>query len=157
MKIAVISDTHRYSYELSQVIKLIQDTDMAVHLGDNVDDVETIKRGYKGKVVNVRGNCDFTSFIPSERIEEVDGMKILMTHGHKYNVKRDLLSLKYRAEELGVDIVLFGHTHIGLELFEKGIWYINPGSPSIPIDRKKSIAIVEIDNKTPKITFRTIP
>jgi uncharacterized protein len=107
MQIAVISDTHRHSYELNQVLRLIQNTDMIIHLGDNVEDVEILKHGYKGKIINVRGNCDFIKFVPSERLEKIEGMQVLITHGHKYNVKNDLLRLKYRARELGANIVLF--------------------------------------------------
>lgn len=146
MRIAVISDTHRHSYELNQVLRLTQDTDMIIHLGDNVEDVEILKNGYKGKIINVRGNCDIISFVSSERLEEIEGMKILITHGHKYNVKNDLLRLKYRAKELGANIVLFGHTHEAMELYEEGIWFINPGSLAIPKSKYKSFAIIEIDN-----------
>lgn len=148
MKIAVISDTHKHRYSLNQVTKLIQDTDMAIHLGDNVEDLQVIKDNYKGKIIGVRGNCDFTSFTPAERFEEVEGKKILITHGHKYDVKYSLLKLKYRAKELGADIVLFGHTHICAEIYEEGIWFINPGSAALPKDSCKSIAVIEIiDNK----------
>jgi putative phosphoesterase len=156
MKIAVISDTHRHIYSLNQVTKLIQDTDMAIHLGDNVEDVESIKSNYKGKIINVRGNCDFSSFIPVERLEEVENKKIFITHGHRYDVKHSLLKLKYRAKELGADIVLFGHTHISAEIYEDGIWFINPGSAALPKDSYQSIAIIEISDNKVSVSFRHI-
>lgn len=150
MHIAVISDTHRHSYELNQVLKQIQDIDVIIHLGDNVEDVDILKNGYKGKIINVRGNCDFVSFVPSERIEEFEGKKIFVTHGHKYNVKYDLLRLQYRAREVGANVVLFGHTHEAIELYEEGIWYINPGSLGLPRNGYKSYAILDIDNNEVK-------
>jgi putative phosphoesterase len=156
MKIAVISDTHRHIYSLNQVTKLIQDTDMAIHLGDNVEDVEIIKTNYKGKIINVRGNCDFSSFIPVERLEEVENKKIFITHGHRYDVKHSLLKLKYRAKELGADIVLFGHTHISAEIYEEGIWFINPGSAALPKDSYQSIAVVEISDNKVTVSFRDL-
>lgn len=156
MQIAVISDTHRHSFELNEVLKLIQDTDMIIHLGDNVEDVDILKDGFKGEIINVRGNCDFVSFVSSERFEEIEGMKILITHGHKYNVKNDLLRLKYRAKEVGADIVLFGHTHEAIELFEDGIWFINPGSLAFPKIKYKSYAILEITNNNVKVSIREL-
>jgi uncharacterized protein len=156
MKIAVISDTHRHIYSLNQVTKLIHDTDMAIHLGDNVEDVDIIKSNYKGTIINVRGNCDFSSFIPVERMEEVENKKIFITHGHRYDVKHSLLKLKYRAKELGADIVLFGHTHISAEIYEDGIWFINPGSAALPKDSYQSIAIIEISDNKVSVSFRHI-
>jgi uncharacterized protein len=156
MKIAVISDTHRHIYSLNQVTQIIQDTDMAIHLGDNVEDVESIKSNYKGKIINVRGNCDFSSFIPVERLEEIENKKIFITHGHRYDVKHSLLKLKYRAKELGADIVLFGHTHISAEIYEDGIWFINPGSAALPKDSFQSIAIIEISDNKVTVSFRHI-
>jgi uncharacterized protein len=156
MKIAVISDTHRDKYSLNQVAKSIQDTDMAIHLGDNVEDVEFIESNYKGKIVSVRGNCDFSSFTPVERFEEVGGKKMFITHGHKYDVKYSLLKLKYRAKELGADIVLFGHTHIAAEIYEDGIWFVNPGSAALPKDSLKSIAVIEISENKVLVSLRSI-
>jgi putative phosphoesterase len=156
MRIAVISDTHRNLYALNQVSKMIQDTDMIIHLGDNTDDVEVIKKNYKGKVISVRGNCDFSAFIPVERIEEIEGKKLFLTHGHKYDVKYSLLRLKYRAKELGADIVLFGHTHQTLELFEDGIWFINPGSAALPRDSFQSIAILELEENKVQVSLKNI-
>lgn len=156
MQIAVISDTHRHSYELNQVLRFIQGTDMIIHLGDNVEDVEQLKKGYNGQIINVRGNCDFASFVSSERLEQIEGMNILITHGHKYNVKNDLLRLKYRAKELGANIVLFGHTHEAIELYEDGIWFINPGSLALPKIKYKSFAIIDLENKNVQVSIREI-
>ena len=59
-------------------------------------------------------------------------MKILLTHGHRYGVKTDLLSLALRAEELGCRLVFFGHTHTA-EIVEHGaVTLVNPGSLTHP-------------------------
>ncbi|MBL4937165.1 metallophosphoesterase [Clostridium sp. YIM B02515] len=156
MQIAVISDTHRHSYSINKAASIIQGMDMVIHLGDNVEDVEVLKEKFKGNIINVRGNCDFTSFVPRERLEEIEGKKIFMTHGDKYNVKYDLLRLKYRAKEVGADVVLFGHTHQSLELYEDGIWFINPGSAALPRDSFKSIAVLEIKNNKIQVMLKGI-
>lgn len=120
---------------------------MLIHLGDNVDDILIIKRYYNGKIVNVKGNCDFSTNTPYDRLEEVCGKKIFLTHGHRYGVKENLFRLRYKALEAQADIVLYGHTHIGQIDFEEGIWYINPGSVSQPRDGDRSFAIISIDKE----------
>ncbi|SKA79748.1 hypothetical protein SAMN05428976_1043 [Clostridium sp. USBA 49] len=156
MQIAVISDTHRNTYELKKLKNIVKNIDIIIHLGDNVDDVNILKDGFNGKIINVRGNCDFVTSVPVEILEEIEGKKIFITHGHKYNVKYGLTNLKYRAEELEADIVLFGHTHESLVEYEKGIWFINPGSASLPRDFCKSIAILTIENNKIDVNLKKL-
>lgn len=144
MKIAILSDTHRHYSAINEAIMLLDDIDVLIHLGDNTDDVQVIERSFKGKIYNVKGNCDFSTSIPNERIEVIGGKKFFITHGHRYDVKYDLLRLRYRAEELGADVALFGHTHQSYISYEQGLWIINPGSVSLPRDNVKSIAVIEI-------------
>ena len=37
--------------------------------------------------------------------------KVLLTHGHYYNVTVGVERLKEEARERGIDIAMFGHTH----------------------------------------------
>jgi putative phosphoesterase len=156
MNIAVVSDTHRSKYYMKKLLSLIEDTEIMLHLGDNVDDIEFLKTGYKGNIIAVRGNCDFSGSFPVERLEVIGGKRIFMTHGHKYDVKYDLLKLKYRAMEVEADIVLFGHTHMSMCINDNGIWFINPGSPALARDSKNSIAILEIGENKVDVSLRTI-
>lgn len=156
MKAAVISDTHRGTYVFDKILKLIEDTDMMIHLGDNVEDAEKLKKSYKGRVINVRGNCDFITSVPADRIEIIEGKKVFITHGHKYDVKYGLNTIKYKALELEADIVLFGHTHESLVTYDRGIWFINPGSASLPRDASRSIAILQIENNKVDVSLKII-
>lgn len=144
MKIGVISDTHRYVWVIENAIKKIGDVDVLVHLGDNVQDVKEIKKYYKGKIINVKGNCDFAVDVPSEKIEVIGDKRVFITHGHRYDVKYDLSRIRYKALEIKADIVLFGHTHVSQIAYEDGIWFVNPGSPAVPRDELYSVAIIEI-------------
>lgn len=148
MRIGVISDTHRSICSIEQLGDMVRGLDMLIHLGDNVDDISIIQKYYKGKIINVRGNCDFSTSTPYDRIEEVCGRKIFLTHGHKYGVKENLLKLRYKALETEATIVLYGHTHIGQIDFEEEIWYINPGSVSEPRDGARSFAIINIEKES---------
>ncbi|MBK5242073.1 metallophosphoesterase [Clostridium sp.] len=145
MRIGVISDTHRNDSSIELLGEKIKAVDVLIHLGDNVDDISIIKRHYKGKIINVKGNCDFSTKTPYDRVEDIAGIKIFLTHGHKYSVKENLHKLRYKALETGANIVLYGHTHIAKIDFEEGIWYINPGSASEPRDGARSFAIINID------------
>lgn len=145
MLVGVISDTHRYIWAIEAAVAALKDCEMIIHLGDNVQDVKEISKYYKGKIIGVRGNCDFTTTVPSERTEIIGGKKIFITHGHRYDVKYDILRLKYKAQEVGADVVLYGHTHISKIDFEDGIWFINPGSPVLSRDGFNSVAAFEIE------------
>lgn len=153
MKIGVISDTHRIVSSIKRLENEVSGVDVLIHLGDNVDDILIIQKFYKGKIINVKGNCDFSTIVPNDRVEEVSGKRTFVTHGHRYGVKENLTKLRHKALEIGADIVLYGHTHIAKIDFLEGIWYINPGSASLPRDGARSYAIISIEKESiePKI------
>jgi len=77
----------------------------------------------------VRGNCDRDAAdVQEEALLEWEGVQILATHGHRYHVKSDLLTLRYAALEKGVQVVAFGHTHIPYCEESDGLWMLNPGA-----------------------------
>jgi len=144
MRIGVISDTHRNASSIELLGDKIKALDVLIHLGDNVDDISIIEKYFKGRIINVKGNCDFSTSTPYDRLEDICGKRIFITHGHRYSVKEGLFKLRYKALETGANIVLYGHTHIGKIDFVEGVWYINPGSASEPRDGSPSFAIIDI-------------
>lgn len=144
MLIAVLSDTHRYESYIKMAAKMCKDADVVLHLGDNVSDVEIIKKEIGKDVIFVKGNCDIERSAKVEQLIELENKKILMTHGHEYGVKSSLLNLNYRAKELGTDIALYGHSHIASIEKHDGIWFVNPGSVSLPRGLRHTIAFIEI-------------
>ena len=48
----------------------------------------------------VKGNCDYANF-QDEIVTDVDGIRFLVVHGHRHNVKMTLQTLAYHAEEVG--------------------------------------------------------
>jgi len=147
LKIAVISDTHRDLRYIEAAKKYIRDTDILIHLGDNIDDVQELSKGYKGKVYAVKGNCDYLDSYPSEQIIDVEGKKIFFTHGHNYGVKMSLNNIYYKGKEVGADIVLFGHTHVAIIEEEDGIILMNPGSISLPRINGRYIGFINIEKE----------
>ncbi len=149
MLISIISDTHRDYDSINKVIDKISNCNCIIHLGDNLEDGLYIKERVKDKIfINVKGNCDYGKNIPSELFTDIGDKKFFITHGHNYGVKEDTLRLKYKAQELGADIALYGHTHIpSIEKID-GIWIINPGSASLPRISRKTIAFIEISDQS---------
>lgn len=146
MLIGVTGDTHRCTWCINDAVKKLSDCDIIIHLGDNVEDVNEISKYYKGTIINVRGNCDYSQSVPCDKIEVIDGKKFFITHGHRYDIKYDLSRLKSNAIKYKADIVLYGHTHVSCINFENGIWFLNPGSPALPRDGFKSVGVIEINN-----------
>lgn len=148
MKIIVVADTHS---SVSYIIDAINNTEgvsKVIHLGDCVSDARVIQENVGVPVIMVRGNNDyFDKDVPLDKIIYVEGHKILLTHGHKYNVYFGPQSLYFRAMELGCDMVLYGHTHIFEDICVGDVRIINPGSVSLPRDRVASYVLMEITEK----------
>lgn len=146
MLIAVVSDTHRVIKYIDLAKELIEGADVLIHLGDNIDDVEVLERGFEGKVYAVAGNCDYSTKYPKETIIEVNGRKIFFTHGDLYGVKNSLNNIYYRGKELDADIVLFGHTHEQIIEENRGIILMNPGSISLPKFKGRYVGFIDIND-----------
>ncbi len=90
--------------------------------------------GIKEHILCVRGNCDTEvdqmvlpfPILADYAFIEADGLKIMLTHGHKFNVQAPPPLQKG-------DIMLHGHTHVaGAWEFGNKNLCLNPGSPTIP-------------------------
>ncbi|PMC37116.1 YfcE family phosphodiesterase [Bacillus sp. UMB0899] len=152
MKILIMSDSHGLTSEIVDIKNRHQEeVDLMLHCGDSELSNESDElSGFIG----VKGNCDFGSRLPNEIIEDLQGTTLYMTHGHLYNVKMSLMSLKYRAIETNAKIACYGHSHIaGAELID-GVLLINPGSIRLPVlRRQKTYAILELEQNRANVTF----
>jgi uncharacterized protein len=144
--VAVISDTHGDKHNIDKIIPKLEKAEVLIHLGDYHRDLSGIENKFKGKIIGVKGNCDFAMGLESETLEIIEGKRFFITHGHRYDVKYGIHRLQYRAEELEADIVLYGHTHISSVEYEGGIWFINPGSVGEARDAFESFALIEISD-----------
>ena len=148
MKIAVISDSHYDESSINAVKKHLNDVDILLHCGDGAPDTKSLTSDFTGEIYAVRGNCDASNEYPVERIIEVMGTKIFMTHGHRYNVKYEYNTIFYKGKEVEADLVLFGHSHKALISSFDGITIMNPGSITLPYgNAKKTMGIIELDGK----------
>ena len=132
MKLGVLSDTHGITSAAIKAVNKMGAIDALVHAGDHYHDAQQLKSILRIPVYAVRGNCDPYSIGQEELIINIGGHKLFITHGHLFQAKSTLQLLFYRAQELGANIVIFGHTHIPLVASESNILLFNPGSTTRP-------------------------
>lgn len=130
MKILVLSDTHGNSTSAFRAHSCCEPVDIIIHLGDGEVDADQLRDALDVPVISVAGNCDMGSRAPRERVWECEGKRVMLTHGDAYRVKSGLGMLQQRAEEIGADAVLFGHTHQAVHEKHSGILLVNPGTLS---------------------------
>ncbi len=129
MRILVVSDSHSDEYSLMRAIRSQPTAEIVVHCGDGADEASRIRENFPDKmVISVKGNCDFCSSAPISETFSAEGVKFFVTHGHAYNVKSTLYNLFCAAKEQEAQVVLFGHTHNPLAIYDDGLYMLNPGS-----------------------------
>lgn len=147
MKILIVSDTHGKHENLKLVFEQEKPIDRMIHLGD-AEGCEDFIQGLAGCPLDiVAGNNDFFSQLPTEKTIYLGNYKILVTHGHYYNVNAGIAGLQKDANARGFHIVMFGHTHRPLVERGNGIITLNPGSLSYPRQegRRPSYIVMDMD------------
>ncbi len=164
MKIMFLSDIHgSLKYANIGVEKFKEESpDRLVLLGDimyhgprnplpeeySPKDVAELLNQYKEKIVAIRGNCDsevdqmllefpimsdYTEILLMDR-------KIFATHGHIYN-SENMPSLNKG------DVFIHGHFHLPMAEKLGDIYYLNPGSVTLPKENNKNSYAVLEDNR----------
>jgi len=146
MKILIVSDTHGYEKNLSDVIKKEGKIDKLIHLGDYEDGKGRIFDMVTCPIEIVKGNNDYSSDETDEKLIRIGKYNVFLTHGHKFRIHYSEDTLYYKALSVGADIVLFGHTHVPVVKYVGGVLFANPGSISQPRqdNRKPSYIVMEI-------------
>lgn len=164
MKIGVISDTHGCRDTWQHVMgKFFSDVDMILHAGDILyhGPRNAIPAEYQPKqlaedlnlcpipIIAVRGNCDaevddmVLDFPVLQEYQHlhVDGMRILMNHGHHLDDAAKVAA----AKQAGANVVITGHTHVAVLTKTEDILFLNPGSPGMTkrADQRSTIAVIE--------------
>ena len=160
MRLGLISDTHISKKEERlppQIKDIFTGVDLILHAGDIyllsvLDELETI-----AKVMAVRGNGDI--WLPNDPrlrdsiVLDIFGIRIGLTHGIDYpepswRTLEEAMQYEFKGD---VDLLIFGDSHVALLEIYKGVFLINPGSPTFPRQIKEpgSVALLELgpDNK----------
>lgn len=151
MKILIISDSHGRLDKIMQMYEL-ENPDIVFCAGDYSKDGEELSFVYPGKCYIVRGNCDiFDRRYSDEMIIELEGVKILLAHGHEYGVKSSYDSIEKRTKILKCDIAVFGHTHVAFNKEINGTRLFNPGAA-----KDGEYGILIIDKSGYRLTNKSI-
>lgn len=152
MKIIVFSDSHGRADAMQRVIAMHPDAEMILHAGDGAREFDYIAAENPGiSCVGVPGNCDFFGAKnPSSVTLDLDGVRIFLTHGHRFSVKSGYDTITAHARENDIDIAVFGHTHVPLDRYlpgddgQKPLRLFNPGSISHPHGGYPTYGLIEI-------------
>ena len=125
MKVCVCSDSHGNSGVILKMLEL-ESPDALLFAGDGVRDLQDISREIP--CYAVKGNCDYSNDFPEQINVTLDGRRILLCHGHTFYAKRGISLMHSEAYKQGMDIVVYGHTHICKAEWLDGILFLNPGS-----------------------------
>jgi len=162
-RIGLISDTHLPEYHKAvpeQVEQIFRGVDMILHAGDIyapycLDWLDQI-----APTLAARGNGDFFRNIEDPRIldaqvVEVQGLRIGVTHElplPEHPPYRTLEQIMAREFAGPVDVIVHGHTHVEEIDSLKGVYLVNPGSPTLPHNLTHilgSVAVLEIVDGVP--------
>ena len=158
MRVLVVSDSHGRNRYLEKAIRTEAPFDLLIHLGDLEGSQHFLEENVSCPMEMVAGNNDFLLDLEREKIIKIGKYRVLLTHGHRYQVHFGTEVLKDWARQNGADIVMFGHTHVPvIDNIGGGVIAVNPGSISLPrqAGHEPSYIVMEIDkNKEINFTIR---
>lgn len=121
LKIGVISDTHGLLRPEAE--RCLAGVSHIIHAGD-IGSPEILDRlGRIAPVTAIRGNIDTGDW--ARRLPDIETLRL---GGRGLYVLHDLKQLTINPKELGIDVVISGHSHrVAIETAD-GVLYLNPGS-----------------------------
>ncbi len=128
MLVGVVSDTHGYLNP--RVLELLQGVDRILHAGDIGNHTIIEELGLIAPTTAVRGNNDKegpASQYPLEATETLAGCRVLLTHQVKLPKDPKAKALRDYLDS-GVEVVVFGHSHIALQERLGPVLFFNPGA-----------------------------
>lgn len=166
MQIIIMSDNHRDEEIVRDVLRqnpqaeryyLLGDSEMRKHVLVNLG------------VISVKGNYPFEPKLPKELILTIEGVRVLMVHGHKQHVKTGIERIKQYAYDKDSQLVFFGHTH-KYRIYDAGeMILVNPGSLTLPRGHHEKtyakatinknhvrVEIIDVDNQKTLNSFEKI-
>lgn len=150
MLIGLISDTHINDREdkiPESIFKAFKDVELIIHAGDLTSPKVIDKLKKIAPIVAVQGNMDraYNLKLPKTEIITLNNLKIGVAHGEVYP-RGDEQQLYYLALELGVDILITGHSHQPFIKKVKNILLLNPGSPTVPVLTDPTVMLLNTTN-----------
>jgi uncharacterized protein len=151
MRVVALADTHaprRWKSCPPRVAEQLRRADVILHAGDVCTAAVLDELSQYAPVLAVLGNNDapdVAAWGATPTLEaDLDGLRVAMIHDSGAAHGRPL-RLRRRFPDAG--LVVFGHSHIPLDIDAAGIRIFNPGSPT---DRRRqphgTVGVLNIDN-----------
>lgn len=149
MRVLIMSDSHGDDFGLRWLLeecwKLVGPIDAYIHLGDGALDFQRVENFIRTRdphalTYQVKGNCDMGVDLPEVQEIALGGVKLLATHGHRYQVKSTFTPIDVEAHHRLCAAALFGHTHQAY-IEQRRTLLVNPGSA-----RGDTLAMLKIEN-----------
>ena len=151
MKLIVFSDSHGINYGMMEAIEQHPNAECYLHLGDGAPAFADFCRSRGLPFAAVRGNCDLACDLPVELTLNFGGFNFYLTHGHICGAKSSTAGLRSRGRDVEADVILFGHTHLPLSVYEPDsthpYYLFNPGAICRSYGAKPSYGVIEIKGK----------
>jgi putative phosphoesterase len=146
LTLGVVADTHipdRMRRLPPGLPRVFEGVAAILHAGDISTPAVLDELAQIAPVHAVAGNADFARVrLPSDRVLEFEGVRIGLTHGHggwlRYLWEKAVYEVNgYRSRRYaalavsrfsGVQAVVYGHTHLPLNMVLDGVLAFNPGS-----------------------------
>lgn len=131
MKALVFSDLHGATTNMIDMLEKEDDCPIVIFLGDGAFDVIKYSESFPDKsFITVKGNNDLHVSAHTEWYKHINGVTIMMCHGHLFDVRFSLRNLLYKAHSVRANVVLYGHTHKENMYNDPltGVCAINPGA-----------------------------
>ena len=186
MRLGIVSDIHCNLGGLERALELMHPFDQLWCAGDSVFqfrwsnevvarlrelDARVVLGNHEETILSVDGiralaspkvDQDLVTWMraqPYRLEEEVDGRRVLMTHGSPWEPWRDYHypheTLWSKAATLECDTVIVGHTHFKMAQRFGGVLVINPGSAGDPRDHRNEyqLSCAVWDTTTDEVVF----
>lgn len=151
-KIVVMSDNHGRMSVIQTIRELESDASYYIHCGDS-DATEEELEGW----IAVKGNNDWKVKLPESMILEVDSIRFLICHGHRFGYYNREQNMVREVHSNQCQVLLFGHTHVPQCKIMEGCYLINPGSTTIPRGgSKRGYCVITVDNKSIDVEFKEL-
>ncbi len=156
-RIVVTADTHLESWDIPEKLaELMDNADMVIHAVD-FDRYVIYRRFADYELVAVAGNEDderIKEELPKVTTLKVEGIKVGVVH--RGNYLNQFHDLGYKALELGVDVLVFGHLHRFVLERLRNVLVLCPGSPTRPRLSAASCAELIVDGRKVDVRYHVV-
>lgn len=132
MNVLVVGDTHipnRAKWLPKRIDDFLSSKrfDFIMCTGDLTDrKVLDYLKKLSDRVIVVSGNMDHLP-LPEHQTIKIENLRFGIIHGHQVYPRGDVSQLREIAFELGVDVLIHGHTH-SADIYFEDVLLLNPGS-----------------------------